>query len=177
MPKTKTKYNIQMAGEFLTAGELFRKGFFASVSFGNAKSFDIVARSPIKTDKFAYIEVKSSDNGYFTRRSTPIYIDDHKFLINIITTKKEIDEAKPNFSKFYVFVALNGKQDKADFYLFSADRIFQVVKKKMGAIPPEKKISGPWNINLSDIFETKEHEISYCKENDYGWIELRDYLR
>ena len=35
-----------MAGEFLTAGKLFKRGYQVSVTFGNAKAIDILILNP-----------------------------------------------------------------------------------------------------------------------------------
>ena len=40
------KNTTHLAGEFLVAGELSRHGLNVSITFGNAKSVDIVAQSP-----------------------------------------------------------------------------------------------------------------------------------
>jgi len=43
MSKQSRKYAIGLAGEFLVAGELLRRGVPAAVTYGNAKSADVVA--------------------------------------------------------------------------------------------------------------------------------------
>ena len=35
-----------MAGEFLTVGKLFKRGYQASVTFGNAKAIDVLVYNP-----------------------------------------------------------------------------------------------------------------------------------
>jgi len=168
----KKRYSTQLAGEYLTAGELFRQGFFANVSFGNAKSFDILVFSEDET-KFARIEVKSSNDPYFTRKKAPVYEDDHKFHFNIEALTKEIKEHLTNSNKFYVFVALNGKDEgKPDFFVFRAQQIYDVMKKKIEVCKNKgKKVSGRWDIKLSDIFGSKDHE---KKDN---WDCLREYFK
>ena len=165
------RYNTQLAGEYFVAGELFRQEFFANVSFGNAKSFDILVFSEDES-KFARIEVKSSNDPYFTRKKPPIYKDDHKFHFNIEALSKEIQENKDSTNKFYVFVALNGKDNKPDFFIAEAKRVYNVMKKKIDICKKEgKKVSGRWDIKLSDIFRNKNSE----KKND--WNVLREFFK
>ena len=48
-----------MAGEFLTAGKLFKLGLQAAVTLGNAKSIDILAFNP-KNEKNYNVQVKTN---------------------------------------------------------------------------------------------------------------------
>jgi hypothetical protein len=43
MPNQSRKHTIGLAGEFLVAGELLRRGIMAAVTYGNAKKADVVA--------------------------------------------------------------------------------------------------------------------------------------
>jgi hypothetical protein len=54
------KYFLNMAGEFLVAGELFRQHLHASVTYGNAKGADVVAW--IRRSSPIIIEVKTTGN-------------------------------------------------------------------------------------------------------------------
>ena len=47
-----------MAGEFLVVGKLFKRGIQASVTFGNAKSIDVLAYNPRNNKTFA-VSVKT----------------------------------------------------------------------------------------------------------------------
>ena len=49
-----------MAGEFLTVGKLFKRGYQASVTFGNAKAIDVFVYNPRTTSRSAY-KSKPSD--------------------------------------------------------------------------------------------------------------------
>lgn len=53
--KQEYKHQIGLAGEFLVAGELLRRGIHAAVTFGNAKKIDVVAVRGVSAAK---IEVK-----------------------------------------------------------------------------------------------------------------------
>ena len=50
-------HSIGLAGEFLVAGELLRRGIMAAVTYGNAKKADVVA---VNGSKAASLEVKST---------------------------------------------------------------------------------------------------------------------
>jgi hypothetical protein len=53
------KYHLSLAGEFYVAAELQRRGISAAVTYGNAKSADVVAFST-SGEKVVVIEVKST---------------------------------------------------------------------------------------------------------------------
>lgn len=59
MSKQAQKYHLSLAGEFYVAAELQRRGISAAVTYGNAKSADVVAFS-ISGEKTVVIEVKST---------------------------------------------------------------------------------------------------------------------
>ena len=47
-----------MAGEFLTVGKLFKRGYQASITFGNAKAIDVLVFNP-KNEKSYIVQVKT----------------------------------------------------------------------------------------------------------------------
>ncbi|MBL0143838.1 MAG: hypothetical protein IPP91_17475 [Betaproteobacteria bacterium] len=57
MSNQSRKHAIGLAGEFLVAGELLRRGIMAAVTYGNAKKADVIA---VNGAKAAPIEVKST---------------------------------------------------------------------------------------------------------------------
>ena len=61
MNKQSRKQSLGLAGEFLVAGELQRRGIMASVTYGNAKRADVVALSPLLTSAVV-VEVKSTSS-------------------------------------------------------------------------------------------------------------------
>jgi len=63
---------------------------------------------------------------------------------------------------FYLFVALAGLNNKPDFFLFHADTIYEVMRKKIKLVAPDK-VHGRRDIKLSDISSVKENEIIYRK--------------
>ena len=57
MSKQSRKHTTGLAGEFLVAGELLRRGIMAAVTYGNAKKADVIA---INGATAASLEVKST---------------------------------------------------------------------------------------------------------------------
>jgi len=53
------KYHLSLAGEFFVAAELQRRGIAAAVTYGNAKSADVVAFS-LTGERAVVVEVKST---------------------------------------------------------------------------------------------------------------------
>lgn len=56
------KNTTHLAGEFLVAGELSRRGLGVSVTFGNAKSVDVVAQSETTTYRVDAKALRSKSN-------------------------------------------------------------------------------------------------------------------
>ena len=75
MKKTKIdKYHLSLAGEYRVASELLKRGLNATVTFGHAKSADVVAYGSNR--KAAVIEVKTSQQknfvtGFYNKYKTP----------------------------------------------------------------------------------------------------------
>ncbi|WP_125931891.1 hypothetical protein [Thiosocius teredinicola] len=63
------KNTTHLAGEFLVAGELSRRGLSVSITFGNAKSVDIVAQSQTNTYSIDAKAVRSKSNWPLSRAS------------------------------------------------------------------------------------------------------------
>lgn len=69
------KNQIGLAGEFRVASEILRRGYFANITFGNAKATDIIVLR--SGNRFIRTEVKTSINnrkfvtGYFPKYSEP----------------------------------------------------------------------------------------------------------
>ena len=58
---TTDKYHLAMSGEYFVAAQLQRLGVSASVTYGNAKSADIIAFSE-GSDRVVVVEVKTTRN-------------------------------------------------------------------------------------------------------------------
>ena len=107
-----------MAGEFLTVGKLFKKGYQASVTFGNAKSIDVLVYNP-EIDKTFIVQVK-------TLRKK-----------NCFPIKKENIKS----DHIYVFVILNDFENKEEFYIVSGQEILADINHFFGS--SYQRESGP----------------------------------
>ena len=85
-PKIKKRADSQlssMAGEFLTAGKLFKRGYQVAVTMGNAKAIDLFIHNPI-TDKTFTVQVKAlRQKNYFPIRREDIK-SDHVYVFVIL---------------------------------------------------------------------------------------------
>jgi len=99
-----------MAGEFLTVGKLFKLGFQASVTLGNAKAIDILAYNP-KNNKNYSIQVK-------TLRKK-----------NCFLIKKEHIHS----DHIYIFIVLNDFNEAEDFFLVKGKIILDDIDHFFGS--------------------------------------------
>lgn len=98
-----------VAGEYLVAGELSRRGYLATITLRNSKGVDVLATND-KATRTAAIQVK-------TRYS--------KGTAWVLNEKAEKYHA-PNL--FYVFVSLN-YGEAADFYIVPSKDVANFIKK------------------------------------------------
>jgi hypothetical protein len=99
-----------MAGEFLTAGQLFKRGYLVSVTLGNAKAIDIFAHNP-STDRNFNVQVKTSQGqqgGFFFKKEA--VISEH----------------------IYVFVILNKPSEREEYFVVRGSTILNDMKKFFG---------------------------------------------
>ena len=68
-----------MAGEFLTVGKLFKRGYQASVTLGSAKAVDVFVYNP-ETDKSFNVQVKTSQAKELFSGSQGVRINRHAHL-------------------------------------------------------------------------------------------------
>ncbi|MDD3878015.1 MAG: hypothetical protein PHT69_15450 [Bacteroidales bacterium] len=99
-----------MAGEFLTAGKLFKRGYQASITFGNAKAIDILVYNPV-IDKSFVVQVK-------TLRSK-----------NCFLIKKE----NINKEHIYVFVVLYSDEKQEEYFIVKGDEILSNINEFFGS--------------------------------------------
>lgn len=98
-----------VAGEYLVAGELSRRGYIASITLRNSKGVDILVTNE-KATKTAAIQVKSRYS---------------KGTAWVLNEKAERYHA-PNL--FYAFVSLN-YGEAADFYIVPSHVVAETIKK------------------------------------------------
>ena len=109
-PNSRNQQLTAMAGEFLTVGKLFKRGYQASVTFGNAKAIDVLVYNP-GNDKSYAVQVKALREK------------------NCFLMKK--DNVKPDH--VYVFVLLHEFEQPEEFFIVSGREILQDINKFFGA--------------------------------------------
>ena len=98
-----------MAGEFLTAGKLFKRDYQVSVTIGNAKAIDLFVYNP-RTEKTFNVQVKALRK----RNCFPIKRED---------IKKE---------HIYVFIILNANSPTEDYFILKGETILKDINKFWG---------------------------------------------
>lgn len=130
-----------MAGEFLTVGKLFKRGYQASVTFGNAKAIDVLVYNP-ENDKSYIVQVK-------TLR--------HK---NCFLIKKE----NLKFDHIYVFIVLHDFEQPEDYFIITGQEILQDVDKFFGAsYRNREKPSNMPAINYGPLIPYKDNWLVFDK--------------
>ncbi|MEI6536206.1 MAG: hypothetical protein WCN98_12745 [Verrucomicrobiaceae bacterium] len=104
------KAYLNLAGEFLVAGELNRRRVAASITYGASKSADIFAFSPAKK-RFARIEVKASDKG--------------RWPVGARAFAKENEEEEV----FWVLVHLPVEGQNPEYFVFTGKELTERAKK------------------------------------------------
>jgi hypothetical protein len=88
------KYYLNLAGEYRVASELFKRGLFATITYGNKKGADIYVIGANR--KTAVVEVKASNAGRFVTGFYQKYKDEGKehpdFWVLYWLTKGGADE-------------------------------------------------------------------------------------
>lgn len=151
MPKTKRDLQITgMAGEFLTVGKLFKRGYQASVTFGNAKGIDVLVHNPNTDNTFA-VQVKTlrSKNCFFIRKQS---------------IKAE---------HVYVFIVLNKFETQEDFFIVPGKDILAEVDKFFGSSyrNPKKESSMP-AINYGPLKPYRDNWSIFDQPTKTGAIEI-----
>ena len=130
-----------MAGEFLTVGKLFKRGYQASVTFGNAKAIDVLAYNP------------KSDNTYTIQEKT----NRHK---NCFLIKKENLKS----DHIYVFIVLHDFDQPEEYFIITGQEILNDIDKFFGSSyrNPEKLSNMP-AINYGPLIPYKDNWLVFDK--------------
>jgi len=123
-----------MAGEFLTAGKLFKIGLQASITLGNAKYIDIMVYNE-KINKNYNVQVKAlrKKNCFPIKRER--IIDDH----------------------IYVFIVLNDKNAEEEYYIIKGNTILKDIDQFFGSSYKNGKISRVPAINYGAVKQYKDN--------------------
>ena len=92
--KQSIKYTTGMAGEFLVAGELFRHGYHAAVTYGNAKKADVVA---ILGDHAVRVEVKSTTQSSWVIGNDLPAESDRVWILVFLPSVEKSPEQSPEY--------------------------------------------------------------------------------
>jgi hypothetical protein len=113
-------YFTAMAGEFYVLAQLFQKGYIGSLTYGNAKSVDILVSA--KSGKMFKLEVKTtgSDCAVGSVKS--------QFDRNYEWTMSEGHEDIIDENLYYCFVILKGYDELPKFFFVSNQQVAQYMK-------------------------------------------------
>ena len=114
------KYYVAMAGEFYVLAQLFARGFMASLTYGNAKSVDIMVST--KSGKMFKLEVKTAgtDKTYGSDRS--------QFGENYEWQMSKKHESKTDEDLYYCFVMLRGLKELPRFFIVRSETVARYVR-------------------------------------------------
>jgi len=143
-----------MAGEFLTVGKLFKRGYQASVTLGNAKAVDVLVYNP-ETGKSFNVQVKTlRKSNCFPLKKENIK-QDHIYIFIILH----------DFDKPEEFFILRGKEIlnninnfygvKTPFEKNSAKKIAQKIFGKITIL-----IAGEFLSGSIHVWQNQQHEIA-----------------
>lgn len=82
---------IGMAGEFLTMGKLFKRGYQASITFGNAKAIDILVHNSCINRTFE-VQVKTLHKKNCFLISKDSITSEHIYVFIILNTFDDVEE-------------------------------------------------------------------------------------
>jgi hypothetical protein len=123
-----------MAGEFLVAGKLFKRGYQVAVTMGNAKAIDLFVHNPI-TDKTFTVQVKAlRQKNYFPIRKEDV--------------KKD---------HVYIFVILNPGNPTEDYFIIWGEEIIWDINKFFGSSYVREKPSTFPGIYYRSLEEYKDN--------------------
>ena len=147
MAKSSTeKYKLSMAGEYGFCAELCKRGYDASITFGNMKATDIIILMPDKT--YRRIEVKTSRE---TRIVTGFF-------------QKYFDKSRIH-PDFWVLVQID-EENMSHYYILTHEEMGEVQMKR-NEMDKWEKIEGCDNVLLRDLdpFKEKWDKFENIKEN------------
>jgi hypothetical protein len=147
MAKSSTeKYKLSMAGEYGFCAELCKRGYDASITFGNMKATDIIILMPDKT--YRRIEVKTSRETRFVTGFFQKYFDKSRI-----------------HPDFWVLVQID-EENMSHYYILTHEEMGEVQMKR-NEMDKWEKIEGCDNVLLRDLdpFKEKWDKFENIKEN------------
>jgi len=137
MAKTsKEKYRLSMAGEYGVCAELSKRGFNASITFGNAKATDVVII--LENKSFRRIEVK-------TTRST-------RFVTGFF--QKYYDKMQTVHPDYWILVQIDA-ENVSHYYILTHEEMGKVQMKR-NEMDDWERIKGCDNVLLRNLEQFRE---------------------
>ncbi len=127
-----------MAGEYGACSELCKRGFDASITFGNMKATDIIILLPNKI--YRRIEVKTSR--------------EKKFVTNFF--QKYYDKTQNDHPDFWVLVYIDS-QNISNYYILPHNEMGDVQMKRNGMTKWEELPGCCDNVLLEDVKRYKDN--------------------
>jgi len=137
---SKEKYRLSMAGEYAVCAELSKRGFDASITFGNMKATDIIILMPDKS--YRRIEVKTSRE---TRFVTGFF-------------QKYFDITQNDYPDYWVLVHIvpsGGKDEMLNYYILTHQEMGDVQMERNN-ITQWQHVKGCDNVLVKHILEYKD---------------------
>lgn len=132
--KRKDSQMSGMAGEFLVVGKLFKRGLQAAVTFGNAKTLDVLAYNP-DIDKSFAIQVKTvREKNCFPIKKSDVHSE-----------------------HLYIFVILNKFTADEEYYIVKGSDILKDVDAFFGSSYRNGKTSNMPAINYGPLKPYKDN--------------------
>ena len=152
------KSSVHLAGEYYVAAELHRRGIHATLTYGNAKSADILAFS-LDGERFVRVEVKTSR------------VDKGSVLI-WSGTMERFSLAKNQFWVLCVLPRLGDDKSFPEFYVFTAEEMRGEIQNRLDSYSAKRSGTGDptkwmWSFNVTDLRAS-------TAKND--WAKISDYL-
>ena len=149
------KAHINLAGEFLVAGELNRRRVAASITYGASKSADIFAFCRAKS-RLARIEVKATD-----KKRWPVG--------NRALSDKSAEEGV-----FWVLVRLPDEDSAPEFFVFSGKELVALTRKLHGAYLGRYKVKHGVDFSGPGVPALDLREVGDYRDK---WRTIVDYLK
>lgn len=144
------KDRSNLAGEFHTLAELYRRGYNAFITLGKSKQIDIVVK---KGDDSLSVEVKSRMSSGQFLCSFPNSANVNKIWVFVDMYKKNIDE-------------------HPDYYVLSAADLFRIGKNRAKEIKEKEKMRGKKYSEFSSL----DISMKELKKYNKGWDLVEDKL-
>ncbi len=157
-------YQTSMAGEFFVLAQLFLRDYTASLTYGHAKSVDILIS--VKSGKMFKIEVKTA------RHEVKYGSDKSNFGQNYIWQMNEKHENKKDPNLFYCFVILRGTTQIPRFFIVRSKEVAKYVKKEYKywiSLKRKKKVKNTVRRTFRIGLNEKSHGLKPMENYENKW--------